>query len=159
MKVSNYIDPTAEVHFNVKVWHYAIVQPGAVLSTGVSIGSHAEIGRDSFIGPHTRISKGVFLPARSRVGARVFIGPNVTFTDDRYPRVGNADYHPEPPVIDDDVAIGAGAVILPGVHIGRGALIGAGTIVTCNVPPRIVLRENLSHSSTARSSEAVVPHS
>jgi acetyltransferase-like isoleucine patch superfamily enzyme len=89
-----------------------------------------------------RIQHGAFLPNRARIGDRVFIGPNATFTDDRYPEVNNPRYKAEPPIVEDDVAIGAGAVILPGVRIGRGALIGAGAVVTKDVPPSAVVVGN-----------------
>jgi len=62
-----------------------------------------------------------------------FIGPNVTFTDDRYPRSGNTAYVAEPPFVGHQASIGAGAVILPGVQIGAGSMIGAGAVVTKNI--------------------------
>lgn len=131
----NFIDPTAEVHDSAKVWHFARILAGAVLSADTSIGSGAEVGRDSIIGRGSRVSAGVFLPANSRIGEHVFIGPNVTFTDDRYPRAGNANYHAEPPIVGDFASIGAGATILPGVEIGHHAIIGAGAVITKPVPP------------------------
>jgi acetyltransferase-like isoleucine patch superfamily enzyme len=70
----------------------------------------------------------------------VFIGPCVTMTDDRHPRVGNADYNAEPPVIGDDARIGAGVVILPGVVIGARAMVGAGSVVTSSVPAGAAVR-------------------
>lgn len=59
--------------------------------------------------------------------------------DDKFPRVNNAAYHAQPPVIEDDASIGAGAVLLPGVRIGRGALVGAGAVVTHDVPAGAVV--------------------
>lgn len=132
--VINFIDPTAQVHPTAKVWHFARILAGAVLSEDTSVGSGAEVGRGSIIGNRTRISAGVFLPAHSIVGTDVFIGPNVTFTDDRYPRAGSP-YKAEPPTIDSGASIGANSTILPGVCIGRGAMIGAGSVVTKDVPP------------------------
>jgi acetyltransferase-like isoleucine patch superfamily enzyme len=99
----------------------------------VSIGANAEIGKHSLIGENSRIGHGVFLPARTIVEPNVFIGPNVTCTDDRYPRANNHDYDALPPHICEGAAIGAGAVLLPGVRIGAGALIGAGAVVTKDV--------------------------
>ena len=90
----------------------------------------------------------MFLPQRSYIGERVFIGPNVTFTDDRHPKV-NVSYHPEPPIVQDDVSIGAGAVILPGIKIGRGAMIGAGAVVTKDVPAEVVVLGNPAHRKSA----------
>lgn len=140
MSVINFIDPSAQLGPGVKVWHFAVIMPNVWLGTDVSVGSRAEIGKDSVIEHHSRISSGVFLPPNSYVGRRVFIGPNTTFTDDRYPKAGNSGYKAERPYIEDDVSIGAGCVILPGVRIGARSLIGAGSIVTQDVPPDHILR-------------------
>ncbi len=66
------------------------------------------------------------------IGHDVFIGPNATLTDDKYPQAGRS-YKALPPVLEDSCSIGAGAVILPGVTVGRGALVGAGAVVAHNV--------------------------
>lgn len=146
----NFIHPSADVDDTAKVWHYAVVMDLVRIGPGCSIGSRAEIGRGTTIGEGSRISSGVFLPPNSKIGKRVFIGPNTTFTDDRYPRVGNHDYKAEPPIIEDDAAIGAGCVILPGVRIGARSLIGAGSVVTKDVPPDSILRGDPSAILTAR---------
>lgn len=131
----NFIDPTATLRPGVKVWHYARILSNVTLLDNVSVGSCAEVGANSIIGANTRISAGVFLPAGSIIGDNVFIGPNVTFTDDRYPRAGNTHYHAEPPIVQNGASVGAGATILPGITIGSRSLIGAGSVVTKNVPP------------------------
>jgi maltose O-acetyltransferase len=64
------------------------------------------------------------------------------FADDRYPRVNNPRYHAEPPTIEDDVAVGMGVVVLPGVTLGRGCVIGAGAVVTFDVPPYMTVVGN-----------------
>lgn len=108
---------------------------GCLIGERVSIGTYTEIGTYSVIGESTRIGMGVFMPNRSHVGRYVFIGPKVTFTDDKYPDVTKANYRPRPPIIKDHASIGAGAVILPGVVIGEGAKVGAGSVVTKDVDP------------------------
>jgi UDP-2-acetamido-3-amino-2,3-dideoxy-glucuronate N-acetyltransferase len=112
---------------------------GVILGDHVSIGSHVEIGRGSVIGQGTRIGKGVFLPSNSSIGDEVFIGPNVTFCDDKYPRVANRDYNAQPPYVGDRASIGAGCVILPGVKIGAGAMLGAGSVITSDVPANALI--------------------
>ena len=134
MKACNFIDPTAVIGFGTKVWHFAVILADVRIGNDCSIGSNTEIGRGSSIGDCTRISSHVFLPAASTIRACVFIGPGTTFTDDRYPIAGNFSYTAEPPIIDDHASIGAGCVILPGVHIGHHAIIGAGSTVTKDVP-------------------------
>jgi len=139
--LSTYIHPTAEVHEtarlddDVHVWGGACVMSGAKLGMHVSVGRGAEIGRGCTIGEGTRIGYGVFIPNLTVIGRQVFIGPNATLCDDKRPRVSNPDYRPQPPVLEDNCSIGAGAVILPDVRIGRGSMVGAGAVVTCDVQP------------------------
>jgi acetyltransferase-like isoleucine patch superfamily enzyme len=140
MNTINHIDPTVALGEGCQVWHFAVVLAGTVLGRNVSVGSRVEIGRGSTIGDNTRIGSGAFLPANSKVGNGVFIGPNVTFTDDRWPIAGNYDYVAEPPNVGDFASIGAGAVILPGVIIGAHAMIGAGAVVAHHVEPGGVVR-------------------
>lgn len=137
-KVHSYacVQARAAVGEHCVVWSGARILPDAVLEERVSIGGGSEVGIGSTIGAGSRISAMVFLPANSRIGKNVFIGPNVTFTDDRYPKVpaaGDPPYHAEPPIVEDGAAIGAGSVILPGVRIGAGCVVGAGSVVARSV--------------------------
>lgn len=117
-----------------KTWQYSTVCDGVITGERCVIGSCAWVGKGVRMGDDCRLQHGVFLPNYTVLGNRVFIGPNVTFTDDRYPTVNNQAYNAQPPVVEDDAAIGAGAIILAGVRIGRGALVGAGAVVTGDVP-------------------------
>lgn len=130
-----FVDKTVEILEGVVIWQFATVLADVEIGKNCSIGSGTEIGRGSVIGDHSRISAHVFLPSNSIVGERSFIGPGCVFTDDKYPRAGNAQYVAEPPRIEHGVSIGAGAIILPGVHIKHGAMIAAGAIVTRDVEP------------------------
>lgn len=130
----NFVDKTAQLGEGTTVWHFATILAECVIGKNVSIGSGAEIGRGTRIGDNSRIGSGVFLPSNSIIGANVFIGPRTCFTDDRNPRVNNPNYLAEPPIVCDHARIGAGCVILPGVRIGINALIGAGSVVTRDVP-------------------------
>lgn len=130
----NFIDPSAKLGERVKVWHFARVLKDAILQQDVSIGSGAEVGAGSYVGMESRIGAGVFLPPRSYIGRWVFIGPNTTFTDDKHPKAGNKMYDYRPPYVEDGACIGAGVVVLPGVRIGANAVVGAGCVVTKDVP-------------------------
>ena len=122
------------------IWHHAVIQNNVHIGSSCSIGCGAEVGRASRIGNGSRIGAHVFLPAFSMIGENVFVGPGVVATDDKYPRVNNPDYDAQPPIIEDGAAIGAGAVLLPGVRIGAGAMIGAGAIVTSDVEPNACVK-------------------
>lgn len=134
MRTVNFIDPSVRIGIATKIWHFAVILADVVIGDNVSVGSFVEIGRSSTIGSGTRIGSHTFLPTNSQIGQNVFIGPNVTFTDDRYPKVNNPSYRAEPPIVHDHASIGAGSVILPGVTIGHCAIIGAGSVVTKDVP-------------------------
>lgn len=142
MKIENFVDPTAQIMGGSVIWHYARVLAHVIIGRECSIGGGAEIGRGTTIGDRTRISSGVFLPSNSRIGSDVFIGPNVTCTDDRFPRTlkPGETYRAEPPTIEDHASIGAGAVLLPGVRIGKGARVAAGAIVTKDVPDGLAVK-------------------
>lgn len=115
------------------LWQYSTVCDDAVIGNNVVIGSGAWIGKRVQIGDGTRIQHGAFIPNDTVIGQGVFIGPNVSMTDDKYPRAGNDLYKPEPPVLEDGCSIGAGAVILPGVTIGKNSMVGAGAVVVQDV--------------------------
>ena len=125
---------------DTRVWQYATICDGAEFGQRCVIGAGAWIGKGVRAGDDVRIQSGAFIPNGTQIGSRVFIGPNCSLTDDRYPIVNNADYKAEPPIIEDDVSIGAGAVILPGVKIWAGAMIGAGAVVTRDVAPGVLVR-------------------
>jgi UDP-2-acetamido-3-amino-2,3-dideoxy-glucuronate N-acetyltransferase len=136
------IDPNVEIHPTATVWHHAVIREGTTIGEGCVIGSNVYIGSNSRIGAGTRIQHGAFLPDGSIIGKRVFIGPNVTITDDRHPVVGNTLYKHMPPTVEDDVSIGAGAVLLPGIILYMGCVVGAGTVVTKDVHRNITVVGN-----------------
>lgn len=87
------------------------------------------------IGDECKIRAFTFIPSGVKIGDRVFIGPNVTFTNDRYPTV-SGDWEMEKTVIENEVSIGAGVTILPGIRIEKGSTVGAGSTVTEDIPPQ-----------------------
>src|SRR3990167_10697364 len=116
------------------IWQFVVVLPGAKIGCDVNICSHCFIENDVIIGDRVTIKSGVQLWDGISIGNDVFIGPNVTFTNDKFPR---SKRYPEKFLstrIEDNVSIGGGAVILPGLTIGSGAMVGAGAVVTKSVP-------------------------
>lgn len=141
------IHPTADVQSSAigsgtRVWQYVVVLPSAVIGRDCNICSHCLIENDVVLGDRVTVKSGVQLWDGLRVGHDVFIGPNATFTNDRHPRSGNRDFDKKHTVLDEGCSIGAGAVILPGVHIGRAAMVGAGAVVTRDVPPGVTVVGN-----------------
>lgn len=123
---------------------------GCSIDTGSKVGSFVEIQKGARIGKHCKISSHTFICEGVRIGDGVFVGHNVSFINDLYPRAVNpdgslqteADWKVVETVVGDRVSIGTSATILGGIHIGDGAMIGAGSVVTKNVPPRAVVAGN-----------------
>jgi acetyltransferase-like isoleucine patch superfamily enzyme len=141
MERTAHVDPRAHLGDGTHVWNNANI---GEIETGVNcvIGSNVYIGQGSRLGKNVHIQHGAFLPNNTRVGNDVFIGPNVTMTDDKYPQVNNPDYNAQPPTLADNCSIGAGSVLLPGVCIGKSALVGAGSVVTKDVKPYAIVKGN-----------------
>lgn len=119
---------------DTKIWQNVVVLPGAVIGDRCNINAHCFIENDVIVGNNVTIKCGVYLWDGIRIANDVFVGPNVTFTNDMFPRSG---LHPAEflkTVIEDGASIGAGSVLLCGITIGRDAMIGAGSVVTKDVP-------------------------
>lgn len=134
------ISPNSTIGKNVivgeecKVWQYATICDGTILGDHVVVGSCVWIGKGCVIGDGVRIQHGAFIPNNCVIEEDVFIGPNVTLTDDLYPRAGQP-YKPTPSLLEKGCSLGAGCTVLPGVVIGRHAMVGAGAVVTQDVQP------------------------
>jgi len=115
---------------NVTFYGPCSIKKNVKIGEGTRIGEFTVIGENARIGRNCRILYHVTICKDAVIGNNVFIGPNTSLLNDRYPPSKKS----EPPIIEDDVAIGAGCLIFPGVHIGRGARIGAGVRVRCDVP-------------------------
>ena len=104
-----------------RIWQFAVVLPGARIGAECNICAQVLIENDVIIGDRVTVKSGVQLWDGLRVGDDVFIGPNVTFTNDKFPR---SKHYPDAflqTTIENGASIGAGAVILPGLVIGQGA--------------------------------------
>lgn len=125
-----------------RVWAFAHVLPGAVIGDDANICDHVFIENDVIVGNRVTIKCGVQLWDGLRIEDDVFIGPNATFTNDPFPRSKRRqDRLPETRVCIG-ASIGANATILPGLTIGRGAMVAAGAVVTRDVPPNAVVQGN-----------------
>jgi len=133
------IHPSAEVQSKnigegTFIWQFAIVLPGAVIGKNCNINCHTFIENDVKVGDRVTIKSGVFLWDGIDIEDDVFVGPNATFVNDKYPR---SKIYPETfqrTRICKAASIGANATILGGVTIGEHAMVGAGSVVTKDVP-------------------------
>lgn len=114
--------------------HNVFIREQTTIGINVSLGTSVVIEGYSNIGNYVNIQSLAYIPSKTIIGSHVFIGPNSVLTNDRYPPQGGS--HLEGPVIDDYASIGANVTILPGIHIGKGSLIAAGSVVTKDVPPK-----------------------
>ncbi len=123
-----------------KIWQFCVVLPEAVIGEDCNVCSHCFIENDVVIGNRVTIKCGVQLWDGLRVQDDVFIGPNVTFTNDNYPR---SKIYPDNfliTTIKKSASIGANATLLPGITIGENAFVGAGSVVTQDVPENSIVK-------------------
>lgn len=101
----------------------------------VTLGSFIEIQDKVEIGDFTRIGSFTFIAGHCKIGENVFVGQHVSFTNDKNPIANNEDWVCNPVIVEDNVSIGSSCVLLPGITLGKGCKIGAGSVVTKSVPP------------------------
>jgi UDP-2-acetamido-3-amino-2,3-dideoxy-glucuronate N-acetyltransferase len=145
---ARFVHPTADVSAEAvigpgtRIWHQAQVREAACLGASCIVGKGAYIDFDVSIGDNVKIQNGVYVYHGVTVEDGVFLGPGAILTNDKLPRAINsdgslksdADWEVSPILIRRGASIGAGAVVLPGVTVGEFALVGAGAVVTCDVP-------------------------
>lgn len=133
------IHPSSDVQTNkigegTKIWQYVVILPDAVIGKNCNINAHCFIENDVVIGDDVTMKCGVYLWNGISIGNSVFVGPNVTFTNDKYPRSKSYPEKFQKTIVEDGASIGAGSVLVCGITIGKNAMIGAGSIVTKSVP-------------------------
>jgi UDP-2-acetamido-3-amino-2,3-dideoxy-glucuronate N-acetyltransferase len=137
------VSPKATIGPGAKIWHYAQVREDAHIGANCIIAKGVYIDFAVSIGANSKLQNGVCVYHGVTIQDGVFLGPGVILTNDQLPRAINpdgslkkdADWQVNPIVIKRGASIGAGSVVLPGVTIGEFALIGAGAVVTRDIPP------------------------
>jgi UDP-2-acetamido-3-amino-2,3-dideoxy-glucuronate N-acetyltransferase len=122
------------------VWQYSIILKDAIIGRNCNINCHTFIENDVVIGDNVTVKSGVYLWDGIVVNDNVFIGPNVTFTNDERPRSKQYPSIFKKIILEKFSSIGAGSIILGGVIVGEYAMIGAGALVTRDVPPRALVK-------------------
>ncbi|MEE8097167.1 WxcM-like domain-containing protein [Acinetobacter baumannii] len=142
-----FIHPLSDVHSerigqNTRVWQYSVILKDAIIGNGCNICAHTLIENDVLIGNNVTVKSGVYIWDGITLEDNVFIGPCVAFTNDKKPR---SKQYPEifaKTIVEQGASIGANATILPGIRIGRNALVGAGAVVTKDVPENAIVVGN-----------------
>jgi acetyltransferase-like isoleucine patch superfamily enzyme/dTDP-4-dehydrorhamnose 3,5-epimerase-like enzyme len=141
-----------------RIWAFAHVLAGATIGAGCNICDGVFVENDVTVGDNVTVKCGVQLWDGVTLEDNVFVGPNATFTNDIRPR---SKVYPEAflrTVVEEGASIGANATVLPGIRIGRNAMIGAGAVVTRSVPPNAIVVGNpakiIGYSGTGSASSS-----
>jgi len=121
------------------IWNYVVILDNTQIGERCRIGSFTEIGSDVTIGDDTIIQAHCTISHMCKIGSRVFIGPNSSLLNDKFPH--SRHIMPLTPcIIEDDVTIGGGVIILPNVTVHSNSIVAAGSIVTKDVPSGYVVK-------------------
>lgn len=129
------VEENAAIGDGTSIWHFSHIRNGSKIGNDCNIGHAVYVDEGVVIGDRAKIQNKVSIFHGVNIGDDVFIGPHVCFTNDMFPRAFNTEWVVTPTTIEDGVSIGANSTIRCGITIGRFALIGAGAIVTKDVPP------------------------
>ena len=133
---------TSHVGPRTRIWAFVHILPGARVGMDCNICDHVFIEDDVVVGDRVTVKSGVQLWNGVRLGNDVFVGPNVTFSNDKFPRSRQWLAAAVETRVGDGASIGANATVLPGVAIGRNAMVGAGSVVTKDVPANAIAYGN-----------------
>jgi acetyltransferase-like isoleucine patch superfamily enzyme len=123
----------AKIPENTNVWQFTVILKAAIIGETCNICSHCFIENDVKVGNNVTVKCGVYLWDGIIIEDNVQIGPNVTFTNDKYPKA-KTPFVLQRTLIKNGASIGAASTILGGITIGENSLIGAGSLVTKDVP-------------------------
>jgi acetyltransferase-like isoleucine patch superfamily enzyme len=130
------------IGINFQTGHQVMIREQNEIGDNVSIGTHSVIEHHVIIKQNVRVHSNVFIPEYSILEAGCWVGPNVVFTNARYPRSQKVKSNLRGPHIMQGAKIGANSTLLPGITVGENALIGAGSVVVHDVPAGVVVVGN-----------------
>jgi UDP-2-acetamido-3-amino-2,3-dideoxy-glucuronate N-acetyltransferase len=148
-ELANQIAPDVKLGENVKLYNFVNLY-GCEIGDNTKVGTFVEIQRGAKVGANCKISSHSFICEGVTIGNGVFVGHGVTFINDLYPRATTdegglqteSDWECIPTVVHDGASIGSGSTILAGISIGEKAIIGAGSVVTKDVPANTIVAGN-----------------
>jgi UDP-2-acetamido-3-amino-2,3-dideoxy-glucuronate N-acetyltransferase len=138
----NAIVESEKVGKDTRIWAFVHILPQAVIGEDCNLCDHVFVENDVIVGDRVTIKSGVQLWDGVRLEDDVFIGPNVTFTNDRFPRSKQYPQEYLKTIVERGASVGANATLLPGVRVGQNAMVGAGAVVTKDVPPNSIVAGN-----------------
>lgn len=163
MRDQPFVHPLADVQATdigarARIWQFCVVMSGARIGADCNICSHCYVEGGAIIGDRVTVKSGVQIWNGVWLGDDVFIGPNVTFTNDMYPR-SRQPAEELKTVVKAGATIGANATILPSVTIGESAFVGAGAVVITDVPAGAIVVGNPARivSYAAKEARALQP--
>ncbi|MHA1378157.1 MAG: DapH/DapD/GlmU-related protein [Candidatus Helarchaeota archaeon] len=122
---------------NFRTGHNVMIREKTIIGNNVLVGTNSIIDGNCVIGNSVNIQSGVYITWGVKIEKDVFIGPRVITTNDKYPPIGDRSLLVGP-ILRKKCSIGAGSIILPGIEIGENSLIGAGSVVTKNIPKNVI---------------------
>lgn len=130
-----FIGESVKIGEGTRIYYFCNIYKKVLIGKNCLISSHVIIqGDDTEIGDNSRIGDFTFIPAGTIIESNVFISQHCSLTNDRYPKSGNKNWKREPIIIRKNSSIGSGCIILPGLEIGENCLLGAGSVLTKNMP-------------------------
>ena len=160
------IAPDVKLGRDVRIYGFVNLY-GCEIGDETKIGTFVEIQKGAHIGSRCKISSHTFICEGVTIESEVFVGHGVTFINDRHPRATNsdgslqtdADWNCQRTVVKKGASIGSGSTLLGGITIGENALVGAGSVVTRDVPPGATVAGNPAKILKGKSPTSTPPHS
>ena len=136
------VNKTAKIGEGTKIWHFVHVRENAKIGKNCILGHAVYVDRNVKIGNRVKLENRANLYDGVTIEDDVFVGPNVTFTNDLYPRSSSNDWKIVPTLVKKGASVGAGSVVVCGITLGEYAMVGAGSIVTNDVPAHALVFGN-----------------
>jgi acetyltransferase-like isoleucine patch superfamily enzyme len=133
------VEDGASIGPRTRVWHRSHIRTGSTIGADCTIGFAVYVDVGAVVGDRCKIQNHVSLYRGVVLEADVFVGPSATFTNDLYPRANSQDWEVVPTHVRRGASIGANATVVCGVELGAWSMVGAGSVVTRDVPPHALV--------------------
>lgn len=138
---SSYVDNDCDIGEGTKIWHYSHICAGAKIGKNCSFGQNVYVAPGVIIGDNVRVQNGVSIYTGMVIEDYCFLGPHCVFTNDKYPRSAGK-WKLEKTILKKGASIGANATILCGISLGEFCMVGCGSTVIKNIPPKSLVVGN-----------------